>query len=135
MARTAVAKKEKTPVIPLSERISGIRVDVDWANVDLAQGRMLYSELKREFEKAGKIMNVRENPQEDKYICFMSGKPGCCKDGIVHDGIPRFTDNSFINKKTGLIQVVKICSELCYHRYNDFRIKERRDRMRPDING
>ncbi len=134
MPRAATVKKEPV-TMPLSERIASIRVDVDWGNVPIAQGRLLYSKLKAEFEKAGRVMNVRENPQDDKYVCFMSGKEGCCKKDVVHDGVPRFTDNSHTNAKTGLIQVVMICSELCYHRYNDLRFKERRDRLRPDING
>lgn len=134
MPRAATVKKVQVMPPPV-ERIASIRVDVDWVHVPIAEARLLYSQLKGEFEKAGKLMNIRENPQDDKYVCFMNGKQGCCKANVVHDGIPRFTDNSHTDKKTGLIQVVKICSELCYHRYNEYRIKERSDRMRPDLNG
>jgi len=134
---------------PPSAPSYSIMVAVDWENLPLQLARDAYEKLSKEYERAGKILNERSTAKPDaQFHCFMAGKPGCCKLGVAHKGMPRFTDLSYkapkggyVDKLTGqhfpegLSVRVDICSELCYHRYNELMIAERRERMNPAVNG
>lgn len=108
-----------------------VTVRVDWNTLAIGEAQQAYARLKDEFEKAGTILNNRSMPRDNNYVCYMAGKPLCCLPGIVHDGQPRFIDYSRKNPKTGLMEVVKICSELCSIRYNAMLIEERKQKYAP----
>lgn len=109
----------------------GIFIDVGWETLPMPVAQQAYATLKDIFEKAGAILNARSMPTDNKYVCYMAGKPMCCPPKIVHDGQPRFIDYSRKNPKTGLMEVVKICSENCSIRYNNLLIEERREKYAP----
>lgn len=128
------AQREKTGDAPQAPPVAAIppeliAIRVDWKTIDLIEGRLWYQRLKTEFENAGRILNSRLTKIEaQNWTCFMAGKPGCCKKGITHNGIPRGTDLEYKDPESGLTKPVRTCSELCWLRYQDERIKERRDR-------
>ena len=132
MPRAAAEKKETA--LEIAPRVAAIRVDVDWSKVPMQEARDLYAQLKSEFEKAGRILNSRSMPQERGYVCFMAGKPKCCPTGVRHDGVPRGTDYSYKDPKTGLMTPVYICSENCWLRYQAVLIEERRQRFQREEN-
>lgn len=161
--RVAAMKGAKLPVAtvppPVQQNTDAVRDDgkvpytihifVDWENMPLQEARNYYERLSKEYEKAGRILNERATTrQPDQFNCFMAGKPGCCKIGTAHTGRPRFIDLSYkapkggykdllTNQHTpeGLTVPVNICSELCFHRYNEILIAERRERNNPAVNG
>ena len=106
-----------------------IEVRVDWAKMDMVEAKLWYQRLKTEFENAGNILNARlTRIHAQNWTCFMAGKVGCCKKGITHSGIPRGTDLEYKDPETQLTKPVRVCSELCWLRYQDERITERRNR-------
>ncbi len=100
-----------------------ITIDVNWKELPMQDAQAAYAQLRKEFEKAGSILNARSMPAPGTYKCFM------CKQ--THVGQPRGTDYSYINADTGLMEPVLICGELCWIRYQELRIKERREREMP----
>jgi hypothetical protein len=132
-----VAKKDIRPVAPnpippaVIPKPWSITVQVDWGTLAMPEAQQAYAQLKSHFEKAGAILNARAMPTDNKYVCYMAGKDKCCPVGVVHDGQPRFIDYSRKNPKTGLMEVVKICSENCSIRYNNVLIEERREKYAP----
>lgn len=126
MPRTAAAKAtKKAPVIPMPM----LHVGVDWAKVDLLEGQQLYAKLKAEFERAGQILNARATMANDKeWLCFMAGREGCCPPKILRTGLPRSTDFSSKDPRTGLLRPARLCSEVCYLRYQQQLIDERKQR-------
>jgi hypothetical protein len=97
-----------------------ITVDVDWNGLPMDEAQAAYAILRKEFEKAGSVLNARSMPVPGSYICFMCKK--------THLGEPRGKDYSYRNPETGLMQVVEICGELCWEHYNRLRIAERKER-------
>jgi hypothetical protein len=97
-----------------------ITIAVDWEHLRLEEAQRAYAALKVQFEKAGFILNQRSMPEPGSYVCFMCKKK--------HLGDPRGKDYSYINPKTGLMQVVEICGELCWIHYQRLRIDERKQR-------
>jgi hypothetical protein len=95
-------------------------VSVDWEKLPMLEAQNAYVALKKQFERAGFIMNQRSMPERGSYICFI------CKQ--KHLGDPRGKDYSYTDPKTGLMQVVEICGERCWIGYQELRIKERKDR-------
>lgn len=149
-AESVVRSDFKSGPIPADRPpIYSISINVDWENMPLQEARNFYEALSKEYEKAGRILNERATTrQPDQFNCFMAGKPGCCKIGTAHTGRPRFIDLSYkapkggykdllTNQHTpeGLTVPVNICSELCFHRYNEILIAERRERNNPAVNG
>jgi hypothetical protein len=100
-----------------------ISIDVDWKELPMQEAQIAYAQLRKEFEKAGSILNSRSMPTPGTYKCFM------CKQ--THVGQPRGTDYSYINADTGLMEPVLICGEKCWLDYQGLRIKERREREMP----
>jgi len=117
--RSAIQSGDK--VIPVSDWEISIRVD--WEHLPMQQAQTAYASLRKEFEKAGSILNARSMPTPGTYKCFM------CKQ--THVGQPRGTDYSYINADTGLMEPVLICGEKCWLDYQRLRIKERREREMP----
>lgn len=98
-----------------------VKVAVDWEKLTMEKAQQAYAILKKEFERAGFILNQRSSKREDEsYVCFM------CKS--KHLGLPRGTDYSYVNPQTGLMQPVFICGEKCWLDYQGFRIRERKER-------
>ena len=126
-----------------------IMVNVDWQNLPLQLARTAYEQLSKEYETAGKILNERATTKVgEQFSCFMAGRPGCCILGKAYSGMPRFTDLAYKAPRgghkdlltgqitpEGLAVRVDLCSETCYHRYNELKIAERRARMDPGANG
>lgn len=94
-----------------------IDIDIDWHDVPMNEAQEAYSILRTEFEKAGRILNERSMPAPGSYKCFM------CQ--IVHPGDARGKDDSYEDPETKLRVPIRICSELCWISYQDYRIKER----------
>lgn len=106
-----------------------IEVNVPWNTVPMLEGQRYYAKLKAEFERAGAILNARNCAEgEDGYVCFMAGKEGGCKKGVIRKGRPAGIDSSHKNPKTGLLEPVRICSERCWILYQGQMIEERRAR-------
>ena len=122
----------KTPV-PTERKPSTLFIEVDWQNIPMDEAQGLYARLKVAFERAGAILNARlmHADDPDTYECFMAGKPKCCAAGTRHQMPPRGQDyeNGMKDPKTGLIIPVRICSELCWIRYQDMLITARRERQ------
>ena len=97
-----------------------ISVEVDWQKIPMREAQEWYAYLKAEFEKAGKILNARSMERVSGYTCFM------CKKHF--EGMPGFTDHSYVDPKTGLSPRVDCCGELCVIRYNEMRINQRHQR-------
>jgi hypothetical protein len=97
-----------------------IGISVDWEKLPMPEAQQAYAQLRKEFEKAGFILNQRSMPAADGYTCFMCKK--------FHLGLARGTDFSYVNPQTGLMQPVSICGELCWIHYQELRIKERKER-------
>ena len=121
-----------------------IHVRADWEHLPMPEAQTAYAKLKFEFEKAGSILNARSSGNHQQWSCFMadkkipSGDPkipprpsDCPSQGQVLSRLPSFIDNAHKNSKTGLIEVVRICSEICSIRYNQIQIDERREREAP----
>ena len=118
-----------------------VLVEVDWEHISMDQGRILYAQLKKEFEHAGFILNTRVMPPlVARYACFIcectcktpsrstnpiEHEPGCKK---VHEGEARGKDDSYKDAKTGLFIPVRICGEKHWWEYQQILIKERRER-------
>ena len=100
-----------------------IEIDVDWQSLPMEHAQTAYAELRKEFEKAGRILNERAMPTPGNYTCFICKK--------THAGDPRGTDYSYINPETGLMEPILICGELCWLRYQEFRIGKRREAQMP----
>lgn len=100
-----------------------IKVEVDWQNAPLPQAQEAYARLKKEFERAGTILNSRSMPTPGSYVCFM------CQ--ITHPGEARGKDDSQVNPSTGLAERVRICGEECWISFQDFCIRGRS--MRNDV--
>ena len=106
-----------------------VRVEVPWNTMPMLEAQKWYAKLKDEFEKAGAILNARSCAEhEEGYICFMAGKEGACKKGVIRTGRPAGIDSSHKNPKTGLMEPVRICSERCWILYQGMLIQERRER-------
>jgi hypothetical protein len=137
MPRVATAKKvpfEKIEVVPPQPQIKKpmLLVDVDWGTLPIGEAQNLYAKLKSHFERAGAILNARTTGTNAEWICYMSDKSKDCPTrGQVQSRLPSFTDYSHVNSKTGLIEPVRICSEICSIRYNDILIAERREKYAP----
>ena len=140
MPRAATAKKSFAPppgpsavpratVPPLPW---DIHVRADWEHLPMLEAQTAYAKLKFEFEKAGTILNARSTGTNVQWSCYMSSRTkDCPTKGQVLSRLPSFIDNSHVNPKTGLIEVVRICSEICSIRYNQIQIDERREREAP----
>jgi hypothetical protein len=100
-----------------------IVVSVNWEHLPILEAQQAYAMLKKEFERAGFIINQRSMPEPGSYTCFM------CKN--THLGEPRGKDYSYTNPKTGLMEVVEICGEACWLAYQGLRIRERKEREMP----
>jgi len=121
----------RAPVLPLEpRRPSALFIDVDWQNIPMAEAQGLYARMKDAFEVAGRILNARAMPEGEFYVCYMAGKPKCCKAGTLFRRPARFRDyeNGPRDPKTGLVTPVEICGENCSIRYNDLLITARRER-------
>lgn len=95
-----------------------IVIEVDWEHLPMPEAQQLYAHLKDEFEKAGKILNARENRRNAGYTCFT------CKQ--YFEGLPHFVDYSYIDPSTGLNVRVECCrDEHCSREYHEMRIRER----------
>ena len=114
------AAKEKVEVAESRYSEPTIAVSVDWQNLPMRLAEPLYQQLKREFEKAGSILNARHSAEQDGYTCKI------CRNRRT--GRPGMTDLSWRNPDTGLFERVDLCSEFCVVRWNEYRINERRDR-------
>lgn len=97
--------------------------DVNWKTLPMEEAQRAYAELKAEFERAGTVLNARSMPTPGHYTCFICKK--------TRAGDPRGTDYSYINPETGLMQPILICGELCWLRYQEFRIGKRREAEMP----
>jgi hypothetical protein len=116
------------PVLVETETIA-ISVTVPWDTLPILEAQQWYEKLKREFERAGTILNARLCAQTlDSFVCFMAGTEGACKAGVVHKGRPAGIDYQHKDEKTGLLQPAMICSERCWVLYQAKLIAERRDR-------
>jgi len=137
MSRTAAIRKQKEPLAPpavaaLAEKKPILVVEVDWANMPVLLAQNYYAKLKAHFEKAGAILNARTTGSNAEWICYMSDKSkDCPTKGQLHNTLPKSIDNSHIDPKTGLIQVVRLCSEICHIRYQQILIDERREKYAP----
>lgn len=106
-----------------------IEINVPWHTIPMLEGQKWYAKLREEFEKAGAILNARSCAErEEGYVCFMAGREGACKKGVVRTGRPAGIDSSHKNPKTGLLEPVRICSERCWILYQGQLIQERRER-------
>jgi uncharacterized CHY-type Zn-finger protein len=104
--------------IPRNIPMSSIDIKVDWEHIDMPSAQQFYAHLKAEFEKAGKILNDRENKRNAGYTCFTCKK--------YFEGLPHYVDFSYIDPITGLNILVTCCrNELCSREYNEMRIRER----------
>ena len=92
-------------------------ISVDWEHLPMPEAQTADAKLRKEFERAGEILNSRSMPDPGSYTCYM------CES--VHLGDPRGKDDSYIHPRTGLAERVRICGENCWLAYMDFRIKER----------
>lgn len=149
MSRTAVAKKSTKQQPPpdlaaVIERKPVLVVDVDWSTMPVLLAQQYYAQLKAHFEKAGAILNARTTGSNGQWVCYMADKStridgktkkpipsDCPTQGQVLNILPRFTDYSHVDNKTGLIDPVRICSEICSIRYNQILIDERREKYAP----
>jgi hypothetical protein len=126
---TGKLKHRTIPLPPLTPKAGkpwSIVVAVDWETLEILEAQQAYSTLKKEFERAGFVMNQRSMPVPGSYVCFICKKK--------HLGDPRGKDYSYVNPKTGLMQVVEICGELCWLNYQKLRIEERKEREMPTQN-
>jgi hypothetical protein len=140
MPRAQTAAKVKTVTMPIKvERKPGLQweidIDVEWATLSMDEARQAYAELKKHFDRAGAILNARIMDTDGRWVCFMAGKKGCCKMGVVHSGNPRGVDYSYVDPVSKLSKPAKICSELCWIRFQQQLIDERRERNNPAVNG
>ena len=101
-----------------------IVVDVDWNHLPILDAQEAYAVMRKEFEKAGQILNDRSMPAPGSYKCFI------CQ--ITHPGDPRGKDLAYEDPETKLRVPVEICGEACWLKYSDYRIKERS--FRNDMN-
>jgi hypothetical protein len=114
---------------------------VDWENIPLADARILYGQLKAEFDKAGTILNARAMPaQNERYVCFICPCT-CAKKSTsvyaedheedckkIHPGEARGKDDAYRDPKTGLYVPIRICGERHWIEYQNMRIQERYQR-------
>jgi hypothetical protein len=130
------AAKQPQPQVR-TELPIGLYINIPWNTMDVIEAQQWYAKLKLEFENAGRILNERtfQKANEASYECFMAGKPLCCKKGVKHMGIPRGLDNSYKDPETGLYKPVRVCSENCWIRYQDQRVRERREQYLKEANG
>jgi hypothetical protein len=123
----------RTPIPPAPTRSAALVIDVDWNGLPMQDAKNLYSELQRQYEAAGKILNARAMTEgtSEFYECFMAGKDKCCPKGNKYRMPPRGQDyeNGVKDPRTGLVTPVRICSENCWIRFQDLLIKARRDRF------
>jgi hypothetical protein len=149
MPRAATAKKvpfEKIEVVPPQPQVKKpmLLVNVDWGTLPIGEAQNLYAKLKSHFERAGAILNARTTGTNAQWVCYMSDKKipsgdpkipdrpsDCPTAGQVQNTLPRFTDYSHVDPKTGLLSPVRICSENCSIRYNNMLIVERREKYAP----
>jgi hypothetical protein len=104
-------------------------LDIDWARMDLREAVVYYARLKKEFELAGRTLNQRTTVMdEEKWQCFMNGRPGGCKKGVYYTRRPAGVDADYRDPITGLNFPARICSERCWSLYQQLRIEERRKR-------
>jgi hypothetical protein len=94
-----------------------ITIAVDWEHLRLEEAQQAYAQLRKQFEKAGFILNARSMPAPGQYVCFICQK--------THLGDPRGKDYSYKNPSTGLMEPVSICGERDWLAYQDFRIRIR----------
>jgi hypothetical protein len=119
-----------------------------WEGLPMQQAQDAYRLLQDHYQKAGKILNERMHPKTEQFYCFMGGSPGACPLGKIYEGKPVFRDlayrapkGGYKNPITGVLITegldvpVSICSERCFHLYNALLIEQRRERMRPEVNG
>jgi hypothetical protein len=128
-AQPPAAASSVTVPVPAVVPPPYISISVPWETLDLLEAQHYYSELKKEFERAGAILNARCCEEgEEKYVCFMAGKPGACELGMVRTGRPRGIDYAHKDPHSGLLKPAKICSERCWILYQQQLINERRER-------
>jgi hypothetical protein len=128
MARVSAHRKEPVEVMPPIVKPL-IDVTVPWESLEILEAQQWYAILKKEFERAGAILNARLCAQtQDSFVCFMAGTEGACKAGVIHKGRPAGIDYQHKDSKTGLLQPAMICSERCWVLYQAKLISERRER-------
>lgn len=105
------------PVTSVAHYTNHIHIDVDWDHLPMTDAQASYAVVKKEFEKAGKILNARSMASTNGYTCFQCHKH--------FNGNPGFTDLSYVNPQTGLSERVDCCGELCVINYHKRRIDMR----------
>ena len=138
MSRT-IAKRDIKPVAPNPIARANIPmlpwdifVRADWQNLPMLEAQAAYARLRQDFEKAGAILNARSTGANTEWRCYMSERSkDCPSKGQLHNTLPRFMDLSHKHPKTGLIEPVRCCSEICSIRYQSILIDERREREAP----
>jgi hypothetical protein len=122
-------KEEQQPANqppPSPAKVNGVQppqiiVEVDWDNLPIEVAQSAFSILQKHVEYAGKVLNARTTRRPDKE-CWNCHKP-------MPDGKEAFKDDGYHDPKSGLIIPIRCCSEVCYIKYSEMRIRERRDKF------
>lgn len=100
---------------------TSISIDVDWKNLPMPEAEKFYQQLKKEFDKAGLVLNARHTESR-------RGIYACTICGTRHEGLPKGEDLSWKDPETGLISPVRTCSEVCWLKHQQNMIEARRSR-------